>query len=231
MYVGLKMVQDRPKHVATVRYQYHILLLCSWWNKLFVLLWEITSSSVLLEVHTTSLIHRHILRKLEQFLLRKSYTNLSCKMTFECETTKSPDHPKLHTTHLQWNGEQSYFPQWREDSHLTIRKNYAYNGHRHGLTAIRRYWGCNNTTGNWQWATCKIPASEQNGQVRDVALSSPGIATKWFFSTWPTSTGPTLKWVVMIFSKSYYHCDSLSSSRHRLLNLPNTRRKIKLALR
>jgi hypothetical protein len=28
-----------PKHIAIVRYQHHILLLCSWRNKLFVLLW------------------------------------------------------------------------------------------------------------------------------------------------------------------------------------------------
>jgi hypothetical protein len=142
---------------------------------------------------------------------------------------QSPDHPKPHATHLQWNVGRSYFPQWREDSHLNLRKNYAYNGHRHGLNAIRRYGGCNNTTGNCQWATCKTPASEQNGQVRDVALAAPGIATEWFFSTWPASTGPKLYWVFMIFSKSYYHCDSLSSPRHRLLNL--TRRKTKLALR
>jgi hypothetical protein len=48
---------------------------------------KITSFSVKCEVHTTSLIHRHILRKLEQFLLQKSYIHLSCKTTFECERT------------------------------------------------------------------------------------------------------------------------------------------------
>ena len=33
-----KRSTERPKHVARVRYQYHILLLFSWHNKLFVLL-------------------------------------------------------------------------------------------------------------------------------------------------------------------------------------------------
>ena len=41
----------------------------------------------MLEVHTTSLIHRHIYRKMEQFLLQKSYIQLSCKTTFEYERT------------------------------------------------------------------------------------------------------------------------------------------------
>lgn len=39
MYVALKMVSDRPKHFAIVRYQNHILLMCSLLKKLIVLNW------------------------------------------------------------------------------------------------------------------------------------------------------------------------------------------------
>ena len=41
----------------------------------------------MLEIHTTSLIQRHILQKSGQFLLQKSEVCLSCKTTFEDERT------------------------------------------------------------------------------------------------------------------------------------------------
>ena len=36
-----------------------------------------------------------------------------------------------------------------------------------------------------------------------------------------TSPGPTLHWDYIRFSKSYYQCNRLFSSRHRLLNVPD----------
>jgi hypothetical protein len=38
---------DRPKHVATVRHQYRVMLLCYWQNKLLVLLWVLKHSMIL----------------------------------------------------------------------------------------------------------------------------------------------------------------------------------------
>jgi hypothetical protein len=45
----------------------------------------------------------------------------------------------------------------------------------------------------------------------------------FFFPGWPISAGPTLWWVFIRLYKGYYHCDRLSSSRHRLLNPPPPR--------
>ena len=49
--------------------------------------WRMRRSSVMLEIHTTSFIQRHILQKSGQFLLQKSEICLSCKMTFQDERT------------------------------------------------------------------------------------------------------------------------------------------------
>ena len=37
-----RLSKERPKHVAIVRYQYYILMLCSRRNKLFALLWNLS---------------------------------------------------------------------------------------------------------------------------------------------------------------------------------------------
>ena len=42
------------------------------------------------------------------------------------------------------------------------------------------------------------------------------------FSTWPIISRPTLQSDFITLSEGYYHCDRLSSSRHRLLNVSNT---------
>jgi hypothetical protein len=48
----------------------------------------------------------------------------------------------------------------------------------------------------------------------------------FFFShIWETGAGPTLQWAFIRLSKCYYHCDRLSSYRHRLLNLLEMRCK------
>ena len=47
--------------------------------------WRMRRSSVMLEIHTTSFIQRHILQKSGHFLLQKSEVRLSCKTTFQDE--------------------------------------------------------------------------------------------------------------------------------------------------
>ena len=42
------------------------------------------------------------------------------------------------------------------------------------------------------------------------------------FSAWPICADPALSWIVIIFSKGYYHCDLLSSCRRRLSNRRRT---------
>jgi hypothetical protein len=44
------------------------------------------------------------------------------------------------------------------------------------------------------------------------------------FPPWPIRAHPKLQTVFIILSKGYHHCDHLSSFRHRLLHLPDTRR-------
>ena len=46
-----------------------------------------------------------------------------------------------------------------------------------------------------------------------------------FSHTLPIRASPTFRRVFSRLSKCYYHCDRLSSSHHRLSNLPDTRRK------
>jgi hypothetical protein len=48
---------------------------------------KMRKSSVMMEVHTTSFIQRHILQKSGQFLLQKSQVRLSCKTIFADERT------------------------------------------------------------------------------------------------------------------------------------------------
>jgi hypothetical protein len=50
------------------------------------------------------------------------------------------------------------------------------------------------------------------------------IQSVFFFPTWPISAGPTLQWIFISLSTGY-HCERLSSSYHRLLNIPNMQRK------
>ena len=49
--------------------------------------WKMRRSSVMLEIHMTLLIQRHILQKSGQILLQKSEVRLSCKTTFQNERT------------------------------------------------------------------------------------------------------------------------------------------------
>ena len=49
----------------------------------------------------------------------------------------------------------------------------------------------------------------------------------WGFSfpAWPISAGPTLQCFFFVLSEGYFSCDRLFSSRHRLWNLLETRRR------
>jgi hypothetical protein len=63
-----------------------------------------------------------------------------------------------------------------------------------------------------------LPLREERKLMRFIIPNIQDVS----FSAWPTRVVPTLHWVFIRLSEGYYHCDRWSSSRYRLLNLPET---------
>ena len=57
----------------------------------------------------------------------------------------------------------------------------------------------------------------------DISLLGYRVCVCVCVPAWPVSAGPRFESVVVRLSKGYCHCDRLSSSLNRLLNLPDTR--------
>jgi len=73
---------------------------------------------------------------------------------------------------------------------------------------LMEYWHCGKCGASRKWVSTQIWSN-----------------TGCFFPTWPLSNSPTVQWVLITLSKSYHQRDRSSNSRHRLSNIPDTRRK------
>ena len=78
LYVAWKWSKERPKRVAIVRYQYPILLLGSWRNKLFVVLW-VTVCNICFKVKGFIFLTRRI------YVLRKIITIIGLHNSIKSE--------------------------------------------------------------------------------------------------------------------------------------------------
>ena len=122
------------------------------------LTWKMRRSLVMMEVRTTFLIQKYVHQTFGQFLLQKSQVQHSSKTTFEDEgSTSWSSRPAHHTMTPKCCRE------------LLSRVEY-------GFSSGRQQTGWNSATRNCQWASCSIPASEQNRQARNIAFASRGKA-------------------------------------------------------